>query len=128
VASPVSRPQRDETHEVTSRVWLIDSGCAFDLLSSKNIPDYESGKLRNRGVAPVLRTANGLARPKGTAKVRIGSLDEVCEPLIMADSPDVLSMGRRCVKMGYSFHWPAGSLKPYLIRPDGVKVELIVRD
>jgi len=46
----------------------------------------------------------------------------------MADSPDVLSMGRRCVQLGYSFHWPAGSMEPFLVRPDGVHVKLAVRD
>ena len=43
----------------------------------------------------------------------------------MESCPAVLSVGRRCVDFGYSFHWPAGGA-PYLVRPDGARVELEV--
>lgn len=44
----------------------------------------------------------------------------------MKDSLDVLSVGRRCVDMGYEFHWPTGSTRPYFVTPDGSHVEIEV--
>ena len=60
VASPVSRSPRAGTYEITSKTWLIDSGCAFDLLDSRHVPAYELGRIKEKGSAPVLWTANGL--------------------------------------------------------------------
>jgi hypothetical protein len=42
----------------------------------------------------------------------------------LVDSPDVLSIGRRCVDEGFSFHWPAGSSEPYFIDQDGERITL----
>ena len=37
--------------------------------------------------------------------VRVEPLREDVSALILESSPDVLSLGRRCVEMGYAFHW-----------------------
>ncbi len=57
----------------------------------------------------------------------IDELDEEIEPFVMASTPAVLSVGRRCLDFGYEFRWPAGKL-PYFITPKGVKVTLVVED
>ena len=48
------------------------------------------------------------------------------QPLVLADSPAVLSLGKRCLEDGYSFHWPAGE-QPTFVGPDGKHIPLIVR-
>ncbi len=57
----------------------------------------------------------------------LDELNEDIEPFVMASTPAVLSIGRRCMDFGYEFRWPAGKL-PYFITPSGVKVTLIVDD
>ena len=47
--------------------------------------------------------------------------------MILKSTPAVLSVGRRCVEEGYSFHWPAFSNEPYMIAPDGKLIRLFVR-
>ena len=39
----------------------------------------------------------------------------------------MMSMGKRCVDLGYSFIWPSGKT-PYMIDPNGDIIEMTVRD
>ena len=45
----------------------------------------------------------------------------------LPNTPPSLSIGRRCVEHGLSFHWNAGQA-PCMVRPDGVVVRLHVQD
>ncbi len=47
---------------------------------------------------------------------------------MLRDTPVVLSVGRRCVKYGYDFHWPPYSEEPVLTTPTGKPVVLTVAD
>ena len=65
--------------------------------------------------APVpitLSTANDLVNGDLVVRQQIGEFEEVAEPYILDSTPDVLSIGRRCVEDGYEFHW-----KPYFTLP-----------
>ena len=64
---------------------------------------------------------------KGDSAVamQVGPLFDVVYPLLLPSSPAVLSIGRRVEKEGYSFVWMHGK-KPYLVRPDGIRIELRV--
>ena len=44
---------------------------------------------------------------------------------MLGSIPAVISVGKRCMNMGYSFHWPSGK-NPFLVCPDGMIVELDV--
>ena len=55
----------------------------------------------------------------------IEALAECALVRILDSTPAVLSMGMRCMRMGYNFHWPAG-LDPVFIRPDNKHVRLKV--
>ena len=46
---------------------------------------------------------------------------------VLESTPPVLSVGKRCMDMGYSFVWLQGK-NPYFMCPDGKIVELRVRD
>ena len=58
-----------------------------------------------------------------TAKMKLPlkslALQAVVEPCVMPATPDVLSIGRRCVKHGWSFWWPPWSKRPVLSPPKG---------
>ena len=74
----------------------------------------------------VLMTAGGLVNVDKTADIYVKELDERIQPLVLKSTPAVLSVGMRCMKMGYAFHWPAGET-PYFITPNGSRVDLKVR-
>ncbi len=45
---------------------------------------------------------------------------------ILDSTPNVLSIGKLCVKHGYSFYWPPQSKDPYFVKPDGQIIPLTV--
>ena len=61
-------------------------------------------------------------------RFQIPELKEVVQPYILAKTPNVLSIGRRCVDHGYSFVWEAYSWEPYLVSPMSVHIQMVVED
>ena len=57
----------------------------------------------------------------------MNELKETVQPFVLDETPTVLSVGRRCMKMGYSFHWICGKL-PFMIMPEKEIVHLHVKD
>ena len=57
----------------------------------------------------------------------VDELDETVEPHVLDETPTVLSVGRRCMKMGYAFHWMPGKL-PFMVTPKQGFVHLQVKD
>ena len=50
------------------------------------------------------------------------ALGGAVEPLVMDNTPDVLSIGRRCVKLGWSFWWAPYSEHPILTTKEGKNI------
>ena len=65
--------------------------------------------------------ANGPVWATSTLPLQGTALLEEMNPYVMEQTPAVLSIGRRCMKDGYSFHWPA-STSPYFITPEGKRI------
>jgi len=86
--------------------WLIDSGCGWDSVDQRNV-SHMLGARQQIKSGPKLWTADGIVQPDSKVLVQIPLLDCNYTPLIMQDSPDVLSLGRRCMDEGSSFHWDA---------------------
>ncbi len=108
------------------KYWLADTGCGYDLVSQKHVRKVED-RIKKSANPLVFSTANGATEAEDDILLRLDELDEEIEPFVMASTPAVLSVGRRCLDFGYEFRWPAGKL-PYFITPSGVKVTLIVED
>ena len=82
-----------------------------------------------RAPVPILlATANDLVNGDKIAPQQIGELGEVAEPYVLDSTPDVLSVGRRCVEDGYTFVWKPCSLNPTITTPNGRLVTLASRD
>ena len=104
-------------------MWLCDTGCPYDLTSRGGITP-EMGDLESADVPTTLETANGMIEVDETVPVQILALRENIDPYVMEESPDVLSIGRRCEVEGYEFHWPAYSAEPYFVDKTGKHVTL----
>ena len=66
-------------------------------------------------------TANGIINADTICDLVVPKLaydDAHVTPYVLPDSPDVLSIGRRCVQEGYGFYWAPFSDTPALIPPD----------
>ena len=108
------------------KYWLTDTGCGYDLVSRKHVAKT-ADRIKKSFNAVTFMTANGKTDAEEDILLHVAELDEDIEPYVMASTPAVLSIGRRCMDFGYEFRWPAGKL-PYFITPKGVKVTLVVED
>ena len=108
-----------------ARKWIVDSGCPLDLIGSDELTENER-KFIFKIIKDVrLCTANGATScTKGVAFDHT-SLQDRIQAHILDSTPNVVSMGKRCMKLGYDFIWKAGE-KPYLVDPGGKKVILDV--
>ena len=70
-------------------------------------------------------TANGSVPATEVIGLDIDELDERVHPYILPSTPALLSVGRRCMKMGYTFVWKPRE-EPYFITPSGKVVVLEV--
>jgi hypothetical protein len=56
----------------------------------------------------------------------IPRLDEMAEVLWGDKTPAVISIGKRCLEIGYAFYWPPFSERPFFAKPDGSRVAMEV--
>ena len=87
-----------------TKKWLIDSGCGWDLVQESHVAHLED-LIRTPKFKPKMWTAYGVTRAEHEVPLYISELDEQCVPFILKNTPDVLTMGRRCMEDGYSFVW-----------------------
>ena len=88
-----------------TRSWLMDTGCKYDLTTCAAVPPCLQDGIAEAIIPLTLSTANGLVSCNHVVITQIGELEEVAEPYILDATPDVLSIGRRCVEDGCEFHW-----------------------
>ena len=105
--------------------FIMDSGSGHDLISAKKIdrmdlPTYDDTVVN-------FHTANGITSSTKRSDIKFEAFDEPAQAHILEDTPSVMSMGKRCVDLGYSFIWPSGKT-PYMIDSNGDIIEMTVRD
>ena len=88
--------------------WLIDTGCGSDLVSQKRINNFLD--LLIDTTPQTFRTANGRYTAQQRLPISIPCFGPRVKsmPLVMGDTPSVLTVGGRCVNSGYSFIWLNG--------------------
>ena len=104
----------------------MDAGCGHDLIGR--------AKAKSLGVDVVqgddeivFQTANGSTSTSDVAEIIVDELDETVKPFVLDEMPTVLSIGRRCMKMGHAFHWMPGKLS-FMVTPKQGFVRLQVKD
>ena len=105
--------------------WLVDTGCPMDLVGLGDLKGPDRALIAKGGHTRALHTANGATRTAGRVDADVGNLDEVIEAHVLESTPSIISVGKRCMDMGYSFVWTAGC-KPILTCPSGRTVTLDV--
>ena len=106
----------------------MDTGCKYDLTTRASVPPCLQDGIIEAIIPLTISTANGLVSCNQVASTQAGELGEVAEPHLLDATPDVLSIGRRCVEDGCEFHWGPFSLHPTVTTAKGTVVKLISRD
>ena len=96
--------------------WLMDTACPADLIDRKYTRDL-SRHIRWNPNPPTFQTANGTVKAPLEVPITIPELGRDAAPIVMDNSPNVLSLGYRIVEEGYAFYWEPWSLTPVLFTP-----------
>ena len=107
-------------------MWLVDTGCGYDLVSKREVVLMKRCVEKAKHTI-TFHTANGPTVTEDVANVYVKELDERITPYILNNTPPALTVGYRCMEMGYTFIWPTGQ-KPFFIRPDNMIVHLTVEN
>ena len=108
--------------------WLCDTGSGFDLVEEDALCELILAKAKEMSEALWLKTANGLTAAKRQVTFKLKCLrGGLANPVLLKSTPPVLSIGYRCMELGYHFEWPPYT-SPFFILPDGFKVTLEVKD
>ena len=108
--------------------YLCDTGCPVDLISQGSLQQVPDAILERSQCPERLQTANGLVSAETQATLPIHKFGDFIQPYVLESTPDVISIGARCVDQGYAFHWPAKSVYPYFVTPAGEKVFMVSID
>jgi hypothetical protein len=104
------------------RRWLADTGCGRDLVQT-SLALKGGGEAYVRMRAPkYFNTASGLTSIAEEMTMRMPQLDEMAEMLCCRNTPAVISIGKRCLEMGYAFFWPPFAERSFFIKPDGSQI------
>jgi hypothetical protein len=98
----------------------MDTGCGDDIANIGDMTDSMKSSRHDAGdLALVFETANGETACNEMCDYFIKALKSCCAGMAycMPDSPDVLSIGLRCVELGFGFWWEPYSETPALIPP-----------
>ena len=106
--------------------WLMDTGCGHDLIGKSKAASLGVDTVQDKDEI-VFQTANGTTSTSIPIKYYVNELKETVQPFVLDETPTVLPIGRRSVKMGYSLHWICGKL-PFMITPEKEIVHLHVKD
>ena len=111
--------------EERDKRFIIDSRSGHDLISAKKIdrmdlPTYDDSVVN-------FHTANGVTCSTKRSDIKFDAFDEPAKAHILEDTPSVISMGKRCVDLGYSFISPSGK-SLYMLDANGNIIEMTVKD
>ena len=90
------------------RCLIGDTGCGHDIVAQRWVVDSEAICLIPVDVPPHFSGVGGCMTAKMKLSLVRQALQAVVEPYVLPATPDVLSIGRRCVRMGWSFWSPHG--------------------
>ena len=106
--------------------FIMDTGCGYDLISQRKARELDLD-IHEGNDRMVFLTANGITETREVAKCSVDSFQEEAKPFVLEQTPAVLSVGMRCVKLGYTFVWPPND-QPFMINQSGERINLHSKD
>ncbi len=86
--------------------WIWDTGAGIDIVSAQGVSNMKH--LITKTATPLpLCTANGESLADKEILLKLTAFKEIVKPFVLDGSPPVLSVGWRCMELGYDFWWPA---------------------
>ena len=112
--------------EASVNMWLADTGCGHDLIQRAELTKLK--RWIRRAARPItFITANGRTQAKDVVDLFVKEFGETISPFVLESTPAVVSVGFRCMELGYTFIWPPGR-NPYFVTPSGNIIYLEVHD
>ena len=106
--------------------FIMDTGCGYDLISHRKARELDLD-VHEGNDRMVFLTANGITETREVAKCSVDSFQEEAKPFILEQTPAVLSVGMRCMKLGYTFVWPPND-QPFMTNQSGKRISLHSKD
>ena len=102
------------------RLWIMDTGCGNDLVPER-VVDRTTARIIPNTSSKKLHTANGVVTAPDRVAFRLEELNnQTCKAIVLNHTPHVLSMGFRCVSLGYDFIWKGSKGEtPYFVDDRG---------
>ena len=119
-SSPENRCLLASTLKPEEREFVVDSGASMHMISKKDLSDAEMDTLTKSCSPTMVITANGEVQTHEEAIVYVKELDIFLTMKVLENTPAVLSLGKLCDEIGYSYEWINGQ-KPHLIK-DGIRI------
>ena len=115
------------TVKISKKVkFIMDTGCGYDLMSQRKARELDLD-VHEGSDRMVFLTANGITETREVAKCSVDSFQEEAKPFVLEQTPAVLSVGMRCMKLGYTFVWPPND-QPFMINQSGKRINLHSKD
>ena len=89
-------------------LYIVDSGASLQIMGLSSLNHKEKNTIRRSSKILDIQTANGIVVSDTQAKVFILELGAYLRIQLVEDSASVLSLGRLCNALGYSYSWPTG--------------------
>ena len=107
--------------------FLADTGSEEDLISEADRAMYFGEEPIGNATRQVnLITANGNVRGDKSVRIDFPEFGKELEFYVLASTPPVCSVGRRCMEDGYEFHWYPKK-PPYFVAPNGQRLRCRMR-
>ncbi len=90
-------------YEPGVRRWLVDTGCPFDLIARRELDGNEADFIKKASKYVRMATPNGIVDADRMITFRVPSLGDPIDAYVMESTPTVISIGCRCMTLGYTF-------------------------
>ena len=95
--------------------WIMDTGSGVDICGQECVPVNGSGLVYPE-MMTVFHTANGSVDAGPVFPGILNPFAEAIAPYVLESTPNLLTVGKRCMKKGYGFFWFPWKA-PYMITP-----------
>ena len=110
-----------------SERFIADTGCGYDLVDSGSVLSaHLTGKLKVLNTPVELATANGTTVADRYIPLHIPQFPEKVNALLLEKTPNVISIGLRCMEHGYSFIWKPHKTRSSSRQKENVSIALLI--